>query len=64
MGDAKDRVDEVVARLKNVIDQEVEQHASEDVNLEDLEDVSGGWAITYSTDPKSPSDSVGPGIER
>ena len=52
MGDAKDRVNEVVARLKDVVAQEVEQHADEDINLVDLEDVSGGWQITYSTDPK------------
>jgi hypothetical protein len=51
MGDAKDRIDEVVARLKDVVGKEVEQHKNEDVNLEDLEDVSGGWGITYSTDP-------------
>ena len=63
MGDAKDKdkVNEAVARLKDVVGQEVEQHANEDVNLEDLEDVSGGWTITYSTDPapqpQQPSDS-------
>ncbi|MFL6236574.1 MAG: hypothetical protein ACJ76N_25820 [Thermoanaerobaculia bacterium] len=50
--DAKDRVDEVVARVKGAVTKEVEQHANEDVDLGDLEDVSGGWHITYSTDPK------------
>jgi hypothetical protein len=55
MGDAKDKVNEVVARLKDVVAQEVEQHADEDINLVDLEDVSGGWHITYSTDPKPPT---------
>jgi hypothetical protein len=55
MGDAKDKVNEVVARLKDVVAQEVEKHADEDINLVDLEDVSGGWHITYSTDPKPPA---------
>ena len=51
MGDAKDKVNEVVARLKDTIAHEVETHAGEDMDLTDLEDVSGGWQITYSTDP-------------
>jgi hypothetical protein len=55
MGDAKDKVNEVVARLKDVVAKEVDQHANEDINLVDLEDVSGGWQITYSTDPAQPS---------
>jgi len=55
MGDAKDKVNEVVARLKDVVAKEVDQHAGEDINLVDLEDVSGGWQITYSTDPKPPT---------
>jgi hypothetical protein len=52
MGDRNKGIDEAVARLKERVAQEVEQHASEDVNLEDLEDVSGGWFI-YSTDPSN-----------
>jgi len=53
MGDMKDKgtdkaVAAAVARQKELVAQEVEQHKDEDV---DLEDVSGGWTITYSTDP-------------
>lgn len=53
MGDTKDKgidktVAAAVARQKEMVAQEVEQHMDEDV---DLEDVSGGWTITYSTDP-------------
>jgi hypothetical protein len=55
MGDAKDKVNEVVARLKDTVAQEVETHAGEDMQLTDLEDVSGGWHITYSTDPVEPT---------
>jgi len=56
MADApKDKgIDEAVARLKEQVSQEAAQHADEDVNLEDMEDVSGGWKITYETDPQSP----------
>jgi len=39
---------EAVDRLKEIVDQEVEEHKAEDV---DLEDVSGGWSISYTTDP-------------
>jgi hypothetical protein len=39
---------EAVNRLKEIVAQEVEQHKPEDV---DLEDVSGGWTISYTTDP-------------
>jgi hypothetical protein len=53
MGDSKDKgIDEAVARLKEKVAQEAAQHAEEEVNLEDMEDVSGGWKITYETDPK------------
>lgn len=44
-------LDEAFARMQEKVAQEVEQHKAEDVNLEDLEDVSGGWEITYKTDP-------------
>jgi len=49
-----DKMDEALARLKEKVAQEVEQHKSEDVTLEDLEDVSGGWKITYDTSPSEP----------
>lgn len=39
---------EAVDRLKKIVDEEVDQHKDEDV---DLEDVSGGWAVSYTTDP-------------
>lgn len=56
MEDSKDKgIDEGVARLRDKVKQEVEQHAGEDVKLEDLEDVSGGWKITYETDPVQPT---------
>jgi len=53
MGDMKDKgtdkaVAAAVARQKELVAQEVELHKDEDV---DLEDVSGGWSITYTTDP-------------
>lgn len=44
-------MNEAINRLKEKVAAEVEQHKGEDVSLEDLEDVSGGWTITYSTDP-------------
>jgi hypothetical protein len=43
-------VGETVKRLKEIVAQEVDEHKAEDV---DLEDVSGGWTITYVTDPAS-----------
>lgn len=46
-------IDDAVARLKEKIAQEVEQHKDEDVALEELEDVSGGWKITYETNSES-----------
>jgi hypothetical protein len=50
MGDtSKDKErerDEAIARQKEKVVQEVEQHSVEDV---DLQDVSGGWTISYST---------------
>jgi hypothetical protein len=52
MGDSKDKskgIAEAVERMKNRVNQEVQQHKDEDVNLEDLEGVSGGWFI-YATD--------------
>ena len=55
MADSKDKINEVVGRLKDKVAQEVETHAGEDVELTDLEDVSGGWHITYSTDPVQPT---------
>lgn len=50
----KDRgLDEAFARMKEKVAQEVEQHKDEEVDLGDLEDVSGGsttgWKITYET---------------
>jgi hypothetical protein len=49
MGDTKDQaVAAALARQKEMVAQEVEQHKDEDV---DLEDVSGGWSISYTTDP-------------
>jgi hypothetical protein len=45
-------IGEVFAHMKEKVAQEVEQHKDEEVDLEDLEDVSGGWTITYGTDPK------------
>lgn len=40
--------DEAVNRMKEIVAKEVDQHKDEDV---DLEDVSGGWTISYTTDP-------------
>jgi len=56
MGDTKDKgtdkaVAAAVARQKEMVAQQVEQHKDEDVNLEE---VSGGWSISYTTDPNSP----------
>jgi len=39
-----------VARMKEKVHQEVDKHKGEEFNLDELEDVSGGWQI-YSTDP-------------
>jgi hypothetical protein len=51
MADKKDQgIGETINRVKDLITQEVEQHKDEDVDLDDLEDVSGGWKIYY-TDP-------------
>jgi len=47
-------IDAAVAAMKKTVNQEVEQHKGEEFNLDELEDVSGGWKI-YSTDP-APSD--------
>jgi len=44
-------LDEVFAIMKEKVAQEVENHKDEDVSLEDLENVSGGWEITYKTTP-------------
>lgn len=55
MGDSKDKskgIAEAVERMKGMVNQEVDQHKGEDVNLEDLEGVSGGWFI-YATDPSN-----------
>jgi hypothetical protein len=43
----KGKVQDAVARQTELIAKEVEQHKDEDV---DLEDVSGGWSISYTTD--------------
>jgi len=56
MGDTKDKgidksVAAALARQKEMVAKEVEQHKDEDV---DLEDVSGGWTISYTTDPPHP----------
>jgi hypothetical protein len=42
-------LDEAFAHMKERVAQEVEAHKDEDVSLEDLENVSGGWSITYNT---------------
>jgi len=45
-------LDEAFARMKEKVAQEVEQHKDEEVDLGDLEGVSGGeaaWKITYET---------------
>ena len=42
-------LDEAFARMKEKVAQEVETHKDEDVSIEDLENVSGGWSITYNT---------------
>jgi hypothetical protein len=62
MADKKDMgVGEAVNRVKDLIAREVEQHKDEEVNLEELEDVSGGWTIsTYHTDPSSTDPTIGP----
>ncbi len=44
-------LDQAFARMQEKVAQEVEQHKGEDISLEDLEDVAGGWEIVYSTDP-------------
>jgi hypothetical protein len=41
---------EAVNRLKEIVAEEVDEHKVEDV---DLEDVSGGWSVSYTTDPLS-----------
>lgn len=47
---SKDKgLNEAFARMKEKVSQEVERHKDEDVALEDLENVSGGWSITYNT---------------
>lgn len=51
-------MDEALTRMKEKVAQEVERHKAEDVSLEDLEDVSGGWKITYDTSPSGGTDPV------
>lgn len=52
---SKDKgLDEAFALMKERVAQEVEAHKDEDVSLEDLENVSGGWEITYKTTPNQP----------
>jgi len=49
---SKDKgLDEAFKLMKEKVAQEVEKHKDEDVSLEDLENVSGGWEITYKTTP-------------
>jgi hypothetical protein len=58
MADTQDKsrgIAQAVERMKDAVAKEAELHKDEDVNLEDLEDVSGGWAI-YFTDPKPKAD--------
>jgi len=59
MGDSKDKglsgAIAAITRQRAMVAQEVEEHAAEDV---DLEEVSGGgaaWTITYTTDPPNPT---------
>lgn len=59
MADKKEQaVGDAIDRVKNLISQEVGQHKDEDVDLDDLEGVSGGWRI-YNTDP-APTPVIGP----
>jgi hypothetical protein len=48
-------IDEAIKRQKEMVAKEVDQHKDEDV---DLEDVSGGWSISYTTDPQPKLDEV------
>lgn len=53
MGNSRDKgvgsdVAAAIARQKEIVAQEIDQHKDEDV---DLEDVSGGWLVSYATDP-------------
>ena len=54
MADTKNPgIDAAVGRMKDEVQKEVEKHKGVDLNLDELEDVSGGWRI-YSTDPVEP----------
>jgi hypothetical protein len=53
MAEDKER-DAAISRQKQKVAQEVEQHKDESVDLDDLEDVAGGWKISYTTDPELP----------
>ena len=44
-------IDEAINQQNEKVAKEVDQHKAEDV---DLEDVSGGWTISYTTDPVQP----------
>lgn len=55
MADKKNpEIEATVARTMDKVNQEVEKHKGEEFNLDELEDVSGGWRI-YSTDPVKPT---------
>jgi len=47
-------IDAAVAAMQKKVNQEVEQHKGEEFNLDELEDVAGGWKI-YTTDPLQPT---------
>jgi len=55
MAEDKSR-DAAISRQQEKVAQEVEQHKDENVDLGDLEDVAGGWTISYTTDPELPTD--------
>lgn len=47
-------IEAAVNRMKETVNQEVEKHKGEEFNLDELEDVAGGWKI-YTTDPAEPT---------
>lgn len=51
-----EELNEAFTRMQEKVSQQVAEHKAEDIDLEDLEDVSGGWRITYETDPDEPID--------
>ena len=50
----KSGIEAAVAAMKKQVNQEVETHKGEEFNLDELEDVAGGWKI-YTTDPAQPT---------